>query len=514
MSSSEERFRIIESSITDLITRHAPDGTFLYVSPSSSSILGFDPAELVDRNIFEFIHPDDMEEVENLFDRFVISSSVILHHFRIRNKQGKYIWIEANGRSLQDNSIDVYYEIICVSRDISERKRFEEALVHSERKNKALLRAIPDLFLKLNRKGVCLDYHFHREKDLSIFKGEILGKSIEEILPHSVASRVMFYLEKAYLTGRTQIFEFSHKSTQQYFEIRIVSSEEEEIIAIIRDISERKEIEAEIENFVDELHKNQESLRLKTEELERLNDQLAKSELKLQELNANKDKFFSIIAHDLRSPFTSVLGFSEYISKNFNELSRDEIGEYSTHMNNATKNVFNLLENLLHWSRIQTGRVEFTPEPFSLSALIYDVFSVYKIIAGNKKIELVNKIENDIQVYADRQMVDTIVRNLLSNGIKFTHPDNKVVIQCRVKEGYVEVSVKDTGVGISSERIKHLFKIDQFKSTDGTDKEKGTGLGLILCKEFVEKCGGKLWVKSELDKGSTFYFTLPSEKTA
>lgn len=239
--------------------------------------------------------------------------------------------------------------------------------------------------------------------------------------------------------------------------------------------------------------------------------ELKESERKLKESNQAKDKFFSIISHDLRSPFHTLLGLSNQLlenHKNYDEAMRERLIRY---INESSKKTFNLLEDLLTWSRSQTGKIEFAPLEVNIKKLISEIVLASKLIAKTKNISLSDRIEIDPTVIADKDMLKTVLRNLISNAIKFTKENGAVIVSVNntIKQDFIEVSVADTGIGIPEDIIDDLFLIDKITSSPGTEKETGTGLGLILCKEFVEKQGGKIWVKSEVGKGSEFIFTLP-----
>ena len=240
-------------------------------------------------------------------------------------------------------------------------------------------------------------------------------------------------------------------------------------------------------------------------------EDLILSEKKLHEANKTKDKFFSIIAHDLKSPFNAILGFSSILVKNHKKYDDEKREKIIKSVNNAANNAFKLLENLLTWSRSQSGAIEYFPEELHLKILLFETMFELQGQADKKKIRVLDDIsENDV-VYADKNMIATILRNLISNAIKFTNNNGSIIISSKhqVNSALLEISIEDTGVGIQKNAIDELFRIDKNTSTEGTENEKGTGLGLILCKEFVEKHGGKIWVESEIEKGSTFNFTIP-----
>ncbi len=240
--------------------------------------------------------------------------------------------------------------------------------------------------------------------------------------------------------------------------------------------------------------------------------ELKESEANLRESNVTKDKFFSIIAHDLKSPFNAMLGFAEILENDFDKYDTAQKKRFINIIYKGLKDTFNLLENLLFWSRSQKGTIDFNPETINLYLLFQKTSELLMLSANNKSIKIQNKIPEHISLEADKAMLTTIIRNLISNAIKFTPDGGEIVIEAKqTKENrkFVEVSVKDTGVGISAEMQPKLFDIGETTSTKGTNNETGTGLGLILCKEFIEKHGGNISVESEINKGSIFSFTIP-----
>jgi PAS domain S-box-containing protein len=236
---------------------------------------------------------------------------------------------------------------------------------------------------------------------------------------------------------------------------------------------------------------------------------LRKSEEKLRELNAQKDKFFSIIAHDLKSPFNAIMGFSELLINQINEKDYDGIERYASIILQSSQNAVELLKNLLEWALSQSDMIEFAPVQLELTHLIEQTLSELRHFADQKSIKLLNDIQGHLSVFADKNMTGTVIRNLVTNAIKFTREGGAVHISAQNTPKEIIVSVKDNGVGIDSTKIEGLFRLDANVSTPGTNKEKGTGLGLILCKEFVKKHGGRIWVESEAGKGSEFSFSLP-----
>lgn len=230
----------------------------------------------------------------------------------------------------------------------------------------------------------------------------------------------------------------------------------------------------------------------------------------LKELNATKDKFFSIIAHDLKNPFITIMGFSDILLADYNELSDEERKYYIEEMKKSADLSHNLLQNLLQWSRAQTGRIDYNPGKINLMSVVKENFNLLEKTAANKNIKFIHKISEDIFINADEAMLNTVLRNLLTNAVKFSYNNSQITLAAEnYHEKEIIVKVIDSGVGMNKNRVDSLFKLDTTNTTPGTANEAGTGLGLILCKEFIEKHGGRIWVESEEGKGTTFNFTLP-----
>jgi signal transduction histidine kinase len=253
-------------------------------------------------------------------------------------------------------------------------------------------------------------------------------------------------------------------------------------------------------------------LRIRNQSLEllQLNEKLKQQTHELQELNATKDKFFSIIAHDLKSPFNAVMGFSEILIEQVRDKEYDGIEKYANIILDSSQRALDLLMNLMDWARSQTGKMEFVPEHFEMVSFISDITPLFYDIALQKSIIIKKDLPPKATVYADQAMIHTVFRNLISNAIKFTEPGGEITISAIEKTGELTVTVRDSGIGISKANIEKLFRPDETYSTPGTNNEKGTGLGLILCKEFIQKHGGKIWVESAPGEGSTFIFTIPN----
>lgn len=250
-------------------------------------------------------------------------------------------------------------------------------------------------------------------------------------------------------------------------------------------------------------------LKGKIAELEETNEKLRLSANSLEQLNATKNRFFSIIAHDLKNPFSALLGFSDMMTKNFNDLTEGEIREYISIIQNSSQNLYKLLENLLKWSATQTGTIHYLPEKFDIVSLIQSEINFYRINAGNKKITITTDLPDELIINSDRLLLSSVIRNILDNAIKFTHPGGNVKVTAWQNDKEIVADFTDTGIGIPDDLQKKLFSLDHNTCRNGTMDEQGGGLGLILCKELIEKTGGRIGLESSPQKGSRFWFTLP-----
>lgn len=246
-----------------------------------------------------------------------------------------------------------------------------------------------------------------------------------------------------------------------------------------------------------------------TERLEAENA-LEVSNLQLAEANATKDKFFTIIGHDIKNLFNVLIGFSDLLYTDYNDLSEDEKKFFIERIQHISKNSNDLLENLLHWARSQSGKIDFKPVNLNLTDTLSGTLELMSPQADKKEITIKNEIPEDVLVKADKNMLVAIVRNLINNAIKYSNRGSNIIVSAEVIKNDAYISVTDFGVGIPASEISSLFAIDKKASRDGTEHETGTGLGLILCREFVERHNGEISVESEEGNGSTFTFTIPA----
>ena len=398
--------------------------------------------------------------------------------------KGKRIWVRTSGKAIRNEKGEIV-KLQGSFQDINETKLAETALLKSEEKWRKLVYTIPDYVALYDREGKYLFLNHFAE---GFGPGDIEGKTYLDFISGESKPIFVKMFDQASKTGDTQYFQYkaigdnySMRDYENYFVPIFEDNQFVNMLVIARDITERK----------------------KTEQ------SLLESEAQLQELNATKDKFFSIIAHDLKNPFNSIMGFSSILSEEANTLEKSKISEYSAVIQRSSKRAMDLLTNLLDWARSQTGRMKFSPEQLELRLLVDRETDLLKDAAYLKNISINNRIDEDTMIIADKSMIGAVMRNLVSNAIKFTQSGGKVIISAKLKPDELEMAVADNGIGINKESLERVFRIEENLTTAGTLNEKGTGLGLILCKEFIEKHGGKIWVESEVGEGSTFRFSIP-----
>ena len=254
-------------------------------------------------------------------------------------------------------------------------------------------------------------------------------------------------------------------------------------------------------------------IRKQKEELEKQNAELLRKSEELRQAIQTKDKFFSIISHDLKSPFQGFIGLTQMMAEGNIDFSKSEITEYGKALYDTASTVYKLLENLLEWAKMQKDEMEFTPKNFSISEAAGQITEAFNQRASQKGILIIDNFPKILNAYGDEKMINSVLRNLLSNAVKFTNRHGKVTINAyETEDSMIQISVEDNGIGMSSDNINNLFRLDKKVSSPGTEGEPSSGLGLLLCKEFVERNSGKIWVNSTYGKGTAFYFTLPSAR--
>ena len=372
--------------------------------------------------------------------------------------------------------------------DITERKQAEETVRESKENYRTLIENMGEGVGFLNIEETFVFANPAAEKIFGVDKGKLTGLGLNDFL-HGKNIGIVNNEIRIRKQGKNSTYEIEiiskDGSKKDIMVTATPSFRDEKFIGtfgIFRDITDRKQAEEKIK------HKNEQ----------------------LIQANAEKDKFFSIISHDLRGPFNGFLGLSKLLAEDLQRFTPEDIKKIAGSMRDSATNMFSLLENLLEWSRLQRGITSFKPESFLLMPMIDDIMHTVMDSANKKEIEISYEIQADLEVFADEYMLASTIRNLASNAVKFTLKGGKVTIAAKSVPGHsVEISIRDTGIGMNHEMVHDLFRLDVQTNRRGTENEPSSGLGLLLCKDFVEKHGGKLWVESEEGKGSAFYVTIP-----
>ncbi len=365
----------------------------------------------------------------------------------------------------------------------SEIAQQKEMVEESEAKLSSTISSIDDLVFVLDKSGIFQEfYNQGKHKTLYSEAESYIGKHFKNVgFPELVVQKLADTFSELIHKGSFKEFDYSFEKDNKEFWFnakiaprRNVKGELSGITIVARDITERKQ-----------------------------------SEEQLKELNTTKDAFFSILAHDLKNPFSSLHSMSGMMIDNYQNLEEEEKVMALKNIHKSAEQIFNLLENLLTWSNSQRGRIEYSPEKFNISMLVQVNMNLNKLPAEKKGVVLTTNIVDNLPAYGDREMINTVIRNLINNAVKFSNKGGTVEVKVQNKNKLFEVIVSDDGVGIPAENVKKLFHIDQKYKSVGTTGESGTGLGLVLCKEFVDKNGGEIWCKTKESSWTEFHFTIP-----
>ena len=489
---SEEKYRLIVENIGEGFGFVNAEEQFLLANKSAELIFGVEPGSLVGKNLDQFVSNEQFRVVqkETEIREQGIRSEYELDIIR-PNGEKRTIHVTAVPQKNKEGNFIGTYGIFS---DITERKLAEETLLASKQLIEGIINSIPVRIFWKDRNSVYLGCNkiFANDAGFSDPK-ELIGKDDSQMGWRDQA--------ELYRNGDRQVMESG---------IHILLNEEPQttpegstIILLTNKIPLRNSM-GEINGILG-TSMNITERAAAVQEVKIKNEQLSKS-------NAEKDKFFSIIAHDLRSPFTGFLGLTQLMAEELSSLTMTQIQDLAISMKNSATNLYCLLENLLQWSQVHQGSIPFSPEIIQLHPMVDECLASALEPAKNKRIEITFDIPENIMVFADNNMLQTIIRNLVSNAIKFTPKGGDVSVSAKTTENNnVEMAVRDTGIGMSREMVENLFRPDVKTNRKGTDDEPSTGLGLLLCKEFIENNGGNIWVESEEGKGSLFYFTIPCE---
>jgi PAS domain S-box-containing protein len=464
-------------------------GIYTYCSPTVFEILGYFPNEILGKPLFDIIVPEEKDKLMSFFGQIVNNREPIIRlENSIIHKDGSVIYIETNGVPYHNSSGDLMgYRGI--NRDITRLKTAEKALSESESRLEHTMDMAKMGMWEFDfvRYGFILNDRFYSLFGTSV-KEQGPFMSIEDfykkfIHPDDVKA-INEVVRKALYSGESSL-SIEHRTLRFDGEIRYI---------LARFVFQKDEKGNTILSY----GVNQDITSIK------------KAEIELRELNATKDKFFSILAHDLRSPLSSFVGATEILSEDILTMEKVEVKKIIERMKISATNIYSLLENLLEWSRLMRNQMDFSTEKFNLKNKVEACTGILSENAVKKRIEMEIIIPDDIELIADKHMFDGIIRNLVSNAIKFTPVGGKVTVTTDYESDQsIKISIKDTGIGMPPELIRKLFLLTEKTSRVGTEGEPSSGLGLVLCKEFIEKHGGKIWVESEVGKGSTFSFVIP-----
>lgn len=442
------------------------------------------------------------------------------------------------------------FVIVFLYRNMKNQAKITNILKENEEKYRRLANNINDVVITLNLEKQITFVSPSVFKTFGFTISEYKSKSLSNLFTEHSCQKIEKALEELLeeRNGKNRFIEVEHYKADGSMiwvslNISLLYDEDNEVqgfIGTIRDIHSRKiaeqqlqEINKKLENIIKERTKElndtlqqleesnyelkmlNENLSNESKKLVELNEKLMDSEQKLRYANETKDMFFSIIAHDLRNPFVTLINNAELLDRFYEKMNDSERKKAIHNLKNASKNTYHLLDNLLVWSRSQMGTIEFTPYEFNLKKLLLEVKLISQPQATAKNIEVDIEVPDDIMVFADENMLGAVYRNLVTNAIKFTHRGGHVLLGCKpAKKSEICLFVKDTGIGIDEDNLPKLFSLDKKISRPGTEGELSTGLGLIVCKEFINKHGGEIWAESEIGKGTTFYFTLPIKDAA
>jgi PAS domain S-box-containing protein len=492
LQKSEELYRKLLNTIPDIIVITDIEGNITYASDKLDSFLENVPKEnIYGKNMLSFIAEHDLPRaIENT--NLMFNNALGVKEYQLKFSNNISLDAEINGDIIRDRENNPL-GIVFVIRNINERKRLEEEKRRTDSRILTLSMAIEQSPVTTVITDLAGNIEFVNPKfteTTGYTAEEAIGKNSRILKSGDKPDTEYKELWDTILSGQNWhgVFQNKRKNGELYWESAVISAVRDNegaithFLAVKEDITDRKKSE---------------------EEIKRKNEQLI-------QLNAEKDKFFSIISHDLRGPFNGFLGLTRVMAEDLQDFTKEQIQKMAASMRDSATNLFGLLENLLEWSRLQRGITTFEPQSFLLMPMMAETMRPVMDSANRKGIEISVEIPNDLEVFADEYMLASTIRNLASNAVKFTTKGGKVTIAANTIPGNsVEFSIMDTGIGMYPEMVHDLFRLDVQTNRKGTENEPSSGLGLLLCKDFVEKHGGTLWVESEEGKGSVFYFSIP-----
>lgn len=513
LKEAQERYYHLFENSLDAIFFADKEGNIQACNNSMLILLGYTKNE-----IFEISFKDlfaNYTDRMGFFTEIENNGYVKNYEAQLINKNGQILSCLISGNIRKDSfGKKTGYEGII--HDITARKRAEMKLAESEAKYRSLFERIPLGLYITTPDGRFIDGNQELLKMLELNSKDELykidGKSLYfNLADHdrwlqNIEKNNVVYAELQMRTPSGKILWVQDSARA----VRNLNGNIQFIEGVLKDISEKKLYEEEREKLIAELKSSKSKIEELANEIMDLNYELIVSAEQLKNINHSKDKLFSIIAHDLKSPFTGFMGLTEVISKDIDDLTKEEIVVMADAMNSSAKNIYELLINLLEWSRLQGGLIELNIEPLNLKRNIDVNLNLSKHQADKKQISLINEVDESLYVLSDKNLLNTLLRNLISNAVKFTNINGYVKLYVQnVTTKEVTFCVEDNGIGMDEEALNSLFRIEKHYTTLGTNNEKGTGLGLILCKELIDKLNGHISVESQKGVGTKFFITLP-----
>lgn len=492
LAESEEKFRQLFENMAEAFALHriildeddAPvDYVFIDVNPAFEQMLGLKKENVIGRRVLDVLPNTEKIWIDN-YGR-VAATGESMQFYNFSAEFGKYYEVKAY-------SPKKYYFAVTFA-DITDRIKAEIALKESEEKYRSFFETAPLGIFHSTPEGRFIEVN------------PALAKMLGYDSPQEVVENIYSIAEQIYVDGRRRkpiVEETAEKDEIVHYENVYRRKDGSQFTAnlYLKSVKDENGEIAYLEGMVEDITE-----RIEAEKI------LRESEHKLREAVETKDKFLSIIAHDLKGPLSGYMQLTKEIIDDFYELSLDELQEMSQALHKSSCNIYNLLENLLLWSRSNRGRMNFKPENLNVAEFVGESIAPLRNSAKNKNVEFIEEIDPELLVFADKYMAECVLRNLCSNALKFTPSGKSIRVVSQLSEsGFVNFSVADEGVGMDSDTQNKIFKLDQKVSQNGTEGETGAGLGLLLCKEFVEKNGGDISFESAPDIGTTFNFTLPA----
>lgn len=499
----QENLRLSETKIRALLESNPQSVIFIDLDKkiqfynqiaNENSELVFNRSLYNGDSIYNFVLPEDLETFDMAYNGCLAGTVFqIEKSFKINEQD---YWFEFQFAPVK-NQEEKVIGVLFTTKDINEKKQMDEKLTQSELRFRTIFEQAPlGIALINSTTSEIIQANYKFAQILGLQQDELKSNSYLKLTHPEDLSQYKENLEKLN-NGKIKIFSMEIRYMKpngntiwSHLTCVLLWTEKDSIkmnLRILVDITHRKRNEEEVTRYLSEL----------------------------ENLNQTKNKFFNIIAHDLRNPFAGIIGISELLESQLladNTESSLAILKCIQMIKTSSKSAFSLLENLMQWAKSQTGEISFNPTEISIQNAIDSNITLVSGNAFKKNISIEKQLAENETIYADSSLVDTILRNLLTNAIKFTYPNGQIIVSTKPQGDFLAISISDSGVGIDSQNLEKIFRIDSKFSKIGTDNEKGSGLGLVLCKEFVEKLGGQIWVTSELGQGTTFTFTLPLKK--